>query len=121
MVLYLVLAVLFWFIPEAAQQKPGALGSLRFKLTVPDAMRGDFLRGAPAIFAGWATGGLFLSLGANIVHTELGGDAHVWQGLSLRGCSCSRGSRAYSGCVAGKRSIYAGEGHRRSEMRNCGW
>lgn len=92
-VLYLVLAVLFCFIPETAPRKPGALGSLRFKLTVPDSMRGDFLRGAPAIFAGWATGGLFLSLGANIVHTELGGDAHIWQGLAV-------GVLAGSGAIA---------------------
>ncbi len=92
-VLYLVLAVLFWFIPETAPRKPGAIRSLRFKLTVPESMRGDFLRGAPAIFAGWATGGLFLSLGANIVHTELGGQAHAWQGLSV-------GVLAGSGAVA---------------------
>lgn len=92
-VLYLVLAVLFWFVPESSPRKPGALGSLRLKLTVPDSMRGDFLRGAPAIFAGWGTGGLFLSLGANIVYTELGGDAHVWQGLAV-------GVLAGSGAVA---------------------
>lgn len=87
--LYLVLAVLFWCVPETAALTPGALRSLRFQLTVPASMRADFLRGAPAIFAGWATGGLFLSLGASIVHVELGGEAHVWQGLSvgvLAGC-----------------------------------
>lgn len=82
-VMYLVLAVLCWFAPETAALKPGALRSLQFKLTVPVAMRADFLRGAPAIFAGWATGGLFLSLGANIVSTELGGEAHIWQGLAV--------------------------------------
>lgn len=81
--LYLVLAILFRFIPETAPRAPGALRSLGFKLTVPREMRTEFAQGAPAIFAGWATGGLFLSLGASIVQTELGGTAHVWQGLSV--------------------------------------
>nr|WP_280909669.1 MFS transporter [Leucobacter exalbidus] len=82
-VLYLVLAVLCWLVSETSARKPGAWASLQFRLTVPAAMRADFLRGAPAIFAGWATGGLFLSLGANIVHAELGGVAHIWQGLAV--------------------------------------
>lgn len=82
-VLYLVLAVLVWLTPETSPRKPGALASLKFRLHIPGPMRADFLRGAPAIFAGWSTGGLFLSLGANIVHDELGGDAHVWQGLAV--------------------------------------
>ena len=82
-VAYLLLAALLWFAPETAPRSPGALRSLSFRLTVPAAMRADFLRSAPAIFAGWATGGLFLSLGANIVATELGGRAHLWQGLSV--------------------------------------
>ena len=80
---YAVLAVLVWFVPETAPRTPGALRSLRFQLTVPAAMRAEFLRSAPAIFAGWATGGFFLSLGANIVAAELGGRDHLWQGLSV--------------------------------------
>lgn len=92
-VLYVVLAILFWFIPETAPRTPGAMRSLRLQLTVPREMRADFLRGAPAIFAGWATGGLFLSLGASIVHVELGGVEHVWQGLAV-------GVLAGSGAIA---------------------
>lgn len=92
-VLYVVLAILFWFVPETAPRTPGALRSLRFQLTLPVEMRAEFLRGAPAIFAGWATGGLFLSLGASIVHLELGGEAHMWQGLSV-------GVLAGSGAIA---------------------
>ncbi|GAA1997209.1 MFS transporter [Microbacterium ulmi] len=81
--LYLLLAALVWLAPETAPRRPGALASLRFRVGVPRVMRPQFLRSVPAIFAGWATGGLFLSLGATIVHTELGGVAHVWQGLSV--------------------------------------
>ena len=81
--IYLVVAVLFLAAPETAQRLPGAWASLRFRLSVPSVIRADFWRAVPAIVAGWATGGLFLSLGANIVHSELGGTAHLWQGLAV--------------------------------------
>ncbi len=81
--LYAVLAVSFLLVPETAPRTSGAWGSLRFRLTVPSAIRADFWRGAPAVVAGWATGGLFLSLGASIVRGELGGEAHFWQGLGV--------------------------------------
>lgn len=80
---YLVIAVLFLGVPETAPRKAGAWASLSFRLTIPSAIRSDFWRGAPAVIAGWATGGLFLSLGATIVRGELGGEAHVWQGLGV--------------------------------------
>lgn len=80
---YGILAVLFFFAPETAPKKPGVWASLQFRLSVPQGIRADFWRAAPAIVAGWATGGLFLSLGANIVHNELGGTAHIWQGLGV--------------------------------------
>ncbi|MFF1540058.1 MFS transporter [Microbacterium sp. NPDC058269] len=80
---YIVLAALFFLVPETAPRKPGVWASLSFRLSIPSAIRADFWRGAPAVIAGWATGGLFLSLGANIVRGELGGEAHVWQGLGV--------------------------------------
>lgn len=82
-VAYLVLAGLFLLAPETAPLNPGVWASLSFRLSIPGSIRADFWRGAPAVIAGWATGGLFLSLGANIVRTELGGEAHTWQGLSV--------------------------------------
>ena len=82
-VIYVVLAALFLLAPETAPRKPGAWASLSFRLSIPSAIRADFWRAAPAVIAGWATGGLFLSLGANIVHNELGGAAHLWQGLAV--------------------------------------
>ncbi|WP_435748764.1 MFS transporter [Microbacterium sp. PMB16] len=81
-VTYVVLAALFLLAPETAPLRPGAWASLSFRLSIPSAIRADFWRAAPAVVAGWATGGLFLSLGANIVHNELGGTAHLWQGLA---------------------------------------
>lgn len=80
---YVVLAALFLLAPETAPRKPGVWASLSFRLSIPTVIRADFWRAAPAVVAGWATGGLFLSLGANIVHNELGGDAHLWQGLAV--------------------------------------
>jgi hypothetical protein len=57
---------------------------------VPSAAKAPFLRSAPAVFAGWASGGLYLSLGAPLVRSELGGARHVEQGLVvtvIAGCA----------------------------------
>ncbi|PII83764.1 MFS transporter [Leucobacter sp. OLJS4] len=81
--LYVLLALLFVFAPETAPRRPGALASLAFRLSLPLGIRADFWRSAPAIVAGWATGGLFLSFGASIVRAQLGGTAHLAQGLSV--------------------------------------
>lgn len=81
--IYVALAALFFLAPETAPLRAGAWASLRFRVSVPAGVRGDLWRGAPAVIAGWATGGLFLSLGATIVHSELGGEAHSWQGLAV--------------------------------------
>ncbi|GAB6856131.1 MFS transporter [Microbacterium xylanilyticum] len=80
---YVALAALMFVAPETAPRLPGAWASLQFRLSVPTGIRAEFWRAAPAVVAGWATGGLFLSLGANIVRAELGGTAHVWQGLAV--------------------------------------
>ena len=92
-VLSLLLAVGVWLVPETAPRHEGLLASLRPRIAVPPAIRGLLARSAPAIFAGWATGGLFLSLGAAIVRTELGATNHVLQGLAI-------GVLAGSGAVA---------------------
>lgn len=80
-VLYLVLAAAIWLIPETSERREGLLRSLVPRVGIPLPARAPFLRGAPAVFAGWATGGLYLSLGAPIVVRELGRSSHVLQGL----------------------------------------
>lgn len=80
---YLALALLFVFSPETAPRRPGAWASLSFRLSIPASIRTDFWRAAPAVVAGWATGGLFLSLGPNIVRGELGITTHLWQGIPV--------------------------------------
>ncbi|MGW0044377.1 MFS transporter [Rhodococcus sp. NPDC003348] len=79
--LYLLLAVGVWTVPETAPRHEGLWSSLRPRVALPGDVRAVFARSAPAVFAGWATGGLYLSLGPAIVATELGGSSHLAQGL----------------------------------------
>lgn len=78
---YAVLALAVWVLPETSPRHAGILQSFRPTVGVPVTARPAFARSAPAMFAGWATGGLYLSLGAPIVAQELGGADHVEQGL----------------------------------------
>lgn len=78
---YLVIAAAIWLLPETSPRHEGLLRSLQPRVGIPQAARKTFLRSAPALFATWATGGLYLSLGAPIVGQELGGESHVEQGL----------------------------------------
>lgn len=77
---YLALAVGVLALPETSPRHQGWLRSLRPRVGIPAAARPAFRRSAPALFAGWATGGLYLSLGAPIVGQLLGGRSHVEQG-----------------------------------------
>ncbi len=78
---YVVLALALWLLPETSPRHSGLLQSFRPRVGVPRSARPAFVRSAPALFAGWATGGLYLSLGAPIVGQELGGTTHLQQGL----------------------------------------
>lgn len=81
--LYVLFAGLVWAAPETSPRTPGWAASLKPHITIPQAARGAFVSGTPAVFAGWATGGLYLSLGAAIVHTTFGIQEHVWQGIVI--------------------------------------
>lgn len=78
--LYAALAVAVLTLPETSPRHEGWRRSLRPQIGIPVAARPAFRRSAPALFAGWATGGLYLSLGAPIVGQLLGGRSHVEQG-----------------------------------------
>lgn len=65
--LSLLLAVAVWGLPETSPRHEGLLSALRPRLGLPPRARAAFWQAAPAIIAGWATGGLYLSLGAPIV------------------------------------------------------
>ncbi|WP_102226664.1 MFS transporter [Acidimangrovimonas sediminis] len=77
---YAALAALVWLPPETAPRHEGLIASLRPRIGVPQGARAAFRRGAPAIVASWATGGLYLSLGAPIVARVFGQTDAVAQG-----------------------------------------
>ncbi|CAN7442380.1 MFS transporter [Knoellia sp. LjRoot47] len=77
---YVVLSLAVLALPETSPRHDGWARSLRPRVGIPAPARPAFRRSAPALFAGWATGGLYLSLGAPIVGQLLGGTSHVAQG-----------------------------------------
>ncbi|WP_159698875.1 MFS transporter [Arthrobacter sp. 18067] len=74
-VLFAVLLIAAFRLPETAARKPGALTSLAIRLTVPEAARGPLLTAAPMLVAIWAIGGFVLSLGPALVRAETGSDS----------------------------------------------
>src|ERR1700733_5401144 len=57
-----LMIVLLWVMPETAARKAGALASLRPHVSVPSQSISILVRLTPANVAGWALGGLYLSL-----------------------------------------------------------
>lgn len=80
---YVALAVLVVLTPETSPRSPGWARSLRPHVTVAPESRVMFVRVLPAMVAGWATGGLYLSLVAPLVARELDGGSHTVQGLAV--------------------------------------
>jgi hypothetical protein len=98
---YAFLAVIIWLIPETAPRHEGVWASLRPRIGVPTPARAAFWQSAPAVIAGWATGGLYLSLGAPIVSHVFGAEDHVIQAmvivlLSSAGSAACYLARGYS-------------------------
>lgn len=81
--LFVLMAVAVWIAPETSARRSGVWASLRPEVGVPPEARAAFLRAVPALVAGWATSGFYLSLGAPLVAQELGGSSHVSQGLVI--------------------------------------
>ncbi|WP_263595988.1 MFS transporter [Microbacterium caowuchunii] len=77
---FAVLAVVIWAAPETSPLREGWRRSFRPRIGVPPSARRAFWLGAPALLAGWANGGLFLSLGASIVDAQFQVHSHLWQG-----------------------------------------
>ncbi|MGJ8543869.1 MAG: MFS transporter [Sulfitobacter sp.] len=73
-------AALVWSLPETAPMRPGAWQALRPKIGLPQPVRKAFWRGSPALIAGWATGGLYLSLGALVIKGVFGLESTITQG-----------------------------------------
>ncbi|WP_205908122.1 MFS transporter [Rhizobium wuzhouense] len=82
-VTYVICALAIWLVPETAARHEGLLASLKPRIGVPQAASAAFWRSAPAVIAGWATGGLYLSLGAPLVRHVFGRQDHVSQAFVI--------------------------------------
>jgi len=69
--------------PETARRRPGAVVSLRPRVSVPRRIRPDFLVVTPCLIATWALGGLYLSLGPSLAAGVLHIQSHLVGGLVI--------------------------------------
>ena len=74
-------SVVVALIPETSARRPGALASLRPRLSVPSHIRPDVYALVPIIVASWALGGLYLSLGPSVAAGLFGLRNHLIGGL----------------------------------------
>jgi len=78
---------------EPGSRRPGVLASLRPRVAVPRQARGTFAAAVPCIVAGWALGGLYLSLGPSLAAQATGSPNLLWGGLVIF-LLCGTGSAA---------------------------
>lgn len=115
-VVYVVLSAAVWVLPETSARREGLRQSLKPRVGIPAVARPAFLRSTPALIAGWATGGLYLSLGAPLVAQGLGGSNHLEQGLvvtvlnGLGGIACyvARGASPRAMTIYGTTALALG-------------
>jgi MFS family permease len=65
-------AVVVALMPETSLRRPGALASLRPRVAMPAYLRADIVPVVPAMIAGWALAGMYLSLGPSLAAELLG-------------------------------------------------
>jgi len=70
-------------VPETVENRGPWAHSLRPRLSIPPAVRGDFVRALPCMIATWALGGLILSLGPSVTAGVLGDTSHVIGALPI--------------------------------------
>lgn len=80
---FLLSTLLIFWVPETSASRTGALASLRPRLGVPPQARPMFLVVVPCLFAVWALGGLYLSLGPSLAVGILHIQNHVIGGLVI--------------------------------------
>lgn len=97
---YALFGAIIWLIPETAPRHDGAWASLRPRIRVPATAAKAFWRSSPAVIAGWATGGLYLSLGAPIIRHIFGAEDHTTQAIVI-----------VLLCAAGAAACYIARGH----------
>lgn len=80
---YAAMAAGVWLLPETSSRAEGWLKALRPHVAVPRPARRAFTVNVPIIVAGWATGGLFFSLGPDIVNSQLHVSSHFADAVLL--------------------------------------
>jgi predicted MFS family arabinose efflux permease len=68
---------------ESVARKPGAVASLRPRVSVPASVRGPVLAAVPALLAVWSLGGFYASLGPQLTGLLAGSRSAVLGGLAL--------------------------------------
>jgi MFS family permease len=71
------------FMAEPGSTRPGVLASLPPTVHVPPQARGAFVGATPVFIAGWALGGLYLSLGPSLAAQATGSSNRLWGGLVI--------------------------------------
>ena len=74
--------VVFW-LPETSPRAPGAWRSLVPQIALPAQTRRPMLAAAPVLFAVWALGGFYASLGPSLIDHLVGSASVVEGGLGL--------------------------------------
>ncbi|MFS7877195.1 MFS transporter [Streptomyces asiaticus] len=74
-------AVAVALLPETSPRRPGAVASLRPRVAMPAHLRADILPVVPAMIAGWALAGMYLSLGPSVAAKLLGLHSHLVGGV----------------------------------------
>ncbi|GAA0903591.1 MFS transporter [Streptomyces asiaticus] len=74
-------AVAVAVLPETSPRRPGAVASLRPRVAMPAHLRADILPVVPAMIAGWALAGMYLSLGPSVAAKLLGLHSHLVGGV----------------------------------------
>ncbi|MBP0460611.1 MFS transporter [Streptomyces montanisoli] len=67
--------------PETSPRRPGAVASLRPRVSMPAHLRADIVPLVPAMIATWALGGMYLSLGPSVAAELLGLRNHLVGGV----------------------------------------
>ncbi len=108
-VTFVVLAAVLRLLPESVTARPGALASLRPRLSVPPHARRDFVATTPVLVATWAMGGLYLSLGPSVSASVLQLRSHLTGALVVVAFTAS-GAVTAALCrdAAPRRSMLAG-------------
>ena len=70
-------------LPETSPRRPGALGSLVPQVGLPPATRRAVVAAAPVLFAVWALGGFYASLGPSLIDELAGSDSVALAGAGL--------------------------------------